>query len=235
MGSIGASGSVGSRGTNSPCGGSQLYFQMTPRQQTESPAPFDNNRITFGRNRDVIGSGSYGSVFRGLDTSNNSTVAVKEIALRTEHRIAEHQQEVMELQHEIEVMRRLHHPNIVRYLGYAQQGRFFRIYMEYASGGTISSILSKFGPMSSEQAAQVTRQTTEGLLYLHQKNIVHRDLKGDNIFLKEDGTVKIGDFGTARHLDTLKPRSNSLRGTAGSLLLKWSTEMEEIALVTCSV
>ena len=63
--------------------------------------------------------------------------------------------------------------------------------MEFVPGGTISSLLRDFGPLQDQQAAQFTRQLLLGLEYLHGKRILHRDLKGDNLFVDVDGHFEI--------------------------------------------
>jgi serine/threonine protein kinase len=84
--------------------------------------------------------------------------------------------------------------------------------MQYVSGGTISSLLRGFGPFTERQAVLYVRQILQGLSYLHNQRIAHRDLKGDNLLVDPDGTLKLADFGTAKELMT--KTSRSIAGTA---------------------
>ena len=111
-------------------------------------------------------------------------------------------------------MQKLNHPNIVKYLGSKRNEDGLSIYMEYADGGTVGDELRESGPMSEETAVGYMKQLLAGLEYLHNRRpcIVHRDLKGDNLFLMKSKDLKVGDFGTSKELQTLK-YTDSVAGT----------------------
>ena len=177
---------------------------------THAAAPPSVPHVTIGT-KDLIGAGSFGNVYRVLDVDTNAILAMKEIALSAAEG-RELDRQIHNLEREIRVMQMLDHPNIVKYLGARREGSFLHIFMEYVPGGTMTSLIRTFGPLKSRQAAQYTRQILDGLNYLHSKSIVHRDLKGDNLFVTTDGKVKVGDFGTSKELRTLHI-SNSVAGT----------------------
>ncbi|EKF27506.1 protein kinase, putative [Trypanosoma cruzi marinkellei] len=157
----------------------------------------------------LIGKGSFGVVFQAMDRDTNHIIAVKEISFS-----AGSESKVLKaVRKELALLKLLDHPHIVKCLGEECEESCLRIYMEYVSGGSISSVLRTFGPFQEKQASIYTRQMLEGLEYLHSKNIMHRDLKGDNLLVDPNGTLKISDFGTAK--DLLDPNaSTALAGTA---------------------
>jgi len=73
--------------------------------------------------------------------------------------------------------------------------------LEYVAGGSLRDILKKFGPLDEKLTKIYIRQILEGLLYLHQNKVVHRDLKCANILLSSDGEVKLSDFGASKKLE----------------------------------
>ena len=110
---------------------------------------------------------------------------------------------VRSIEREIETMEPLEHPNIVSYLGCERKEFSISILLEYISGGSIGSVLRKHGKFEEPVVSSLTRQTLEGLSYLHNVGILHRDLKADNILLDIDGTAKISDFGISKKTDDI--------------------------------
>uniref|UniRef100_A0A3B4DEN4 Mitogen-activated protein kinase kinase kinase 19 n=1 Tax=Pygocentrus nattereri TaxID=42514 RepID=A0A3B4DEN4_PYGNA len=120
---------------------------------------------------------------------------------------------------EVDLLKNLHHPNIVGFLGTALTDNIISIFMEYIPGGSISSVLNRFGPLPEKVFALYTRQILEGVAYLHDNRVIHRDLKGNNIMLMPTGIVKLIDFGCARrlnHLSTSGGHSDLLRSVHGT-------------------
>ncbi|CUG89331.1 protein kinase, putative [Bodo saltans] len=161
----------------------------------------------------VIGKGSFGVVYQAMNLDTNHIIACKEICLVNKganaHSSAD---QVKQIKQELAMLKQLDHPNIVKCLGEDCDDKFLRIYMEYVTGGSISSILKMFGSLQEKQAAIFTHQMLEGLLYLHAKNICHRDLKGDNLLIDTRGVLKLADFGTAKELAS--QATSTVAGTA---------------------
>uniref|UniRef100_A0A8B9GWI4 Mitogen-activated protein kinase kinase kinase 19 n=1 Tax=Astyanax mexicanus TaxID=7994 RepID=A0A8B9GWI4_ASTMX len=111
--------------------------------------------------------------------------------------------EYSRLEREVDLLKNLEHPNIVGFLGTALTDNVISIFMEYVPGGSISSVLNRFGPLPEKVFALYTRQVLEGVAYLHENRVIHRDLKGNNLMLMPTGVVKLIDFGCARRLNRL--------------------------------
>jgi serine/threonine protein kinase len=156
----------------------------------------------------LIGSGAFGAVYLAVNEDSGQWIAVKRLPIRqavknqTVPGDAAGRQaldsQLDELVEEIRVMRDLDHPNIVRYLHADRNEQELSIFMEYMSGGSVGSLLKKFEVFSESMVKVYMRQALSGVAYLHSKNIVHRDIKADNILLHSDGTAKLSDFGTSR-------------------------------------
>ena len=101
------------------------------------------------------------------------------------------------MEREIKLLRELDHPNIVQYLGTQRTKRRLYIFLEFASGGSVSSRLKNFGTFSEAVIRRYTLHILRGLDYLHGHNIIHRDVKGSNL-LVHTGTVKLADFGCSK-------------------------------------
>jgi serine/threonine protein kinase len=90
------------------------------------------------------------------------------------------------------------------------------IFQEWIPGGSVACLLSKFGPFSLQVIRSYLRQTLSGLIYLHDNDIMHRDIKGSNILVNDDGVVKLADFGASKKLANLHENlmmSLTVRGT----------------------
>ncbi|KAG7463865.1 hypothetical protein MATL_G00181210 [Megalops atlanticus] len=156
---------------------------------------------------EVLGRGAYGTVYCGL-TSQGQLIAVKQVALDDSDPDTA-AREYQRLQDEVDLLKTLRHANIVGFLGTGLQDNVVSIFMEYVPGGSIASIIHRFGPLPEKVLALYTRQILEGVAYLHRNRVIHRDLKGNNVMLMPTGVVKLIDFGCARRLSCLSHSANS--------------------------
>ncbi|XP_063150136.1 serine/threonine-protein kinase A-Raf isoform X1 [Candoia aspera] len=156
-----------------------------------------------------IGAGSFGTVFKGRW---HGDVAVK--ILKVTNPTSE---QVQAFKNEMQVLRKTRHVNILLFMGFMTRPSF-AIITQWCEGNSLYQHLHvQETPLEMVQRIDVARQTAQGMDYLHAKNIIHRDLKSNNIFLHEGLTVKIGDFGLA----TVKTRwsgSQQVEQPSGSIL-----------------
>ncbi|XP_026276878.1 mitogen-activated protein kinase kinase kinase kinase 5 isoform X4 [Frankliniella occidentalis] len=153
-----------------------------------------------------IGSGTYGDVYKAKQLSTNEYAAIKVIKLEPGDDFAVIQQEIL-------MMKDCRHPNIIAYFGsYLRRDKLW-ICMEFCGGGSLQDIYHITGPLTELQIAFMCRETLHGLAYLHGMGKMHRDIKGANILLTEDGDVKLADFGVSAQITATINKRKSFIGT----------------------
>ncbi|NXY84302.1 M3K19 kinase, partial [Alcedo cyanopectus] len=160
---------------------------------------------------EVLGKGAYGTVYCGL-TSLGQLIAVKQVVVGTSDQLTT-EKEYQKFHEEVDLLKTLKHVNIVTYLGTCLEDNILSIFMEFVPGGSISSIINRFGPLPEIVLCKYTKQILQGVAYLHDNCVVHRDIKGNNVMLMPNGIVKLIDFGCARRLAWV-----SLSGTHSEML-----------------
>uniref|UniRef100_A0A8C2GPC2 Mitogen-activated protein kinase kinase kinase kinase n=1 Tax=Cyprinus carpio TaxID=7962 RepID=A0A8C2GPC2_CYPCA len=153
-----------------------------------------------------VGSGTYGDVYKARNISTGELAAVKIIKL-------EPGDDFSIIQQEIFMVKECTHHNIVAYFGSYLCREKLWICMEYCGGGSLQDIYHVTGPLSELQIAYVCRETLQGLGYLHSKGKMHRDIKGANILLTDNGDVKLADFGVAAKITATMAKRKSFIGT----------------------
>ncbi|CAL9759374.1 unnamed protein product [Musa acuminata subsp. burmannicoides] len=144
----------------------------------------------------LLGSGSYGMVYEGI-SDEGIFFAVKEVSLLDQGSNAE--QCIIQLEQEIALLSQFEHENIVQYYGTDKEDSKLYIFLELVTQGSLSSLYQKYR-LQDSQVSAYTRQILNGLNYLHERNIVHRDIKCANILVHADGSVKLADFGLAKEM-----------------------------------
>ncbi|KAF7360239.1 Non-specific serine/threonine protein kinase [Mycena venus] len=145
----------------------------------------------------TLGEGEFGKVKLGIHSKYGDEVAVKLIrrdAVVNEAKMAK-------IAREIEILDMLKHPNIVRLYDVFETDKFFGIILEYASGGELFDHILAHRYLKERDAAKLFAQLISGVWYMHQKNIVHRDLKLENLLLDRHRNLIITDFGFANHFN----------------------------------
>nr|XP_057912972.1 mitogen-activated protein kinase kinase kinase kinase 5 isoform X2 [Doryrhamphus excisus] len=153
-----------------------------------------------------VGSGTYGDVYKARNIQTGEMTAVKIIKLEAGDDFSIIQQEIF-------MVKECMHHNIVAYFGSYLCREKLWICMEYCGGGSLQDIYHVTGPLSEMQIAYVCRETLQGLGYLHIKGKMHRDIKGANILLTNDGDVKLADFGVAAKITATIAKRKSFIGT----------------------
>jgi Tol biopolymer transport system component len=152
-----------------------------------------------------IGAGGMGEVYRAHDTKLSRDVAIKvlpEIVANDPERLARFHREA-------QVLASLNHSNIAHIHGYEDSNGVHALVMELVEGPTLADLIAQ-GPLTPADAMTIARQIADALESAHERGIVHRDLKPANIKVREDGTVKVLDFGLAKAMDAPVQMSSDL-------------------------
>ncbi|XP_076883970.1 mitogen-activated protein kinase kinase kinase NPK1-like [Bidens hawaiensis] len=165
---------------------------------------------------ELIGCGAFGRVYMGMNLDSGELLAVKQVSvvvnLASKDKTQAH---IRELEEEVKLLKNLSHPNIVRYLGTGREESSLNIFLEFVPGGSISSLLGKFGSFPESVIRMYTKQLLLGLEYLHKNGIMHRDIKGANILVDNKGQIKLADFGASKKVVELATMTGakSMKGT----------------------
>ena len=146
----------------------------------------------------VIGQGSFASVYRGEHRGMRRVVAVKQIVRAKLNRKLQEN-----LEAEISILQSIEHPNVMRLHEVQTTERHVYLMLEFCPGGDLMHVIKKHGAQSEAQTRVYLVQLAHGLQHLRQRNLIHRDLKPQNLLLSNHhphGELKIGDFGFARYM-----------------------------------
>src|SRR5262245_3349949 len=145
----------------------------------------------------AIGAGGMGEVYRARDAKLNRDVALKVLPSL----LSDDGDRLARFRREAQVLASLNHPNIAHIHGFEDSGDHHALVMELVEGPTLADRI-KQGPIALADALPIAKQLTEGIEAAHEQGIIHRDLKPANIKVREDGTVKVLDFGLAKAMGT---------------------------------
>uniref|UniRef100_J3LHH0 mitogen-activated protein kinase kinase kinase n=1 Tax=Oryza brachyantha TaxID=4533 RepID=J3LHH0_ORYBR len=202
--------------TRETTGASTLVVEATSESTSRdiehliSPSPHRRFRRTIKSwlKGEHLGSGSFGSVYEAI-SDDGFFFAVKEVSLIDQGINAK--QRIVQLEHEISLLSRLEHDNIVQYFGTDKEDGKLYIFLELVTQGSLAALYQKYR-LQDSQVSAYTRQILNGLNYLHQRNVLHRDIKCANILVDSNGLVKLADFGLAKEMSILS-QARSSKGT----------------------
>ncbi|CCF55614.1 hypothetical protein KAFR_0A01760 [Kazachstania africana CBS 2517] len=152
-----------------------------------------------------IGQGASGGVYTATDVNTEASVAIKKMNF-------EKQPKKELIVNEILVMKASRHENIVNFIdSYFLNGNLWVI-MEYMKGGSLTDVVTHC-ILTEQQISTVTRETLNGLRFLHSKGVIHRDIKSDNVLLSLSGDIKLTDFGFCAQINEINLKRTTMVGT----------------------
>ncbi|KAJ2895400.1 hypothetical protein MKZ38_006608 [Zalerion maritima] len=134
------------------------------------------------RTGECLGKGAFGSVYKAFNWNTGEAVAIKQVKVADLPKSE---------------LRMIEHDNIVKYIGFVKTSECLNIILEYCENGSLHSICKSYGKFPENLVGVYMTQVLQGLQYLHDQGVIHRDIKGANILTTKDGTVKLADFGVS--------------------------------------
>ncbi|KAK4757823.1 hypothetical protein SAY87_019124 [Trapa incisa] len=174
---------------------------------TISPSGRIKRNIKNWQKGTCLGSGSFGTVYEGI-ADDGFFFAVKEVSLLNQG--DQGKQSIMQLEHEIDLLSQFEHENIVQYYGTDKDSSNLYIFLEFVTRGSLANLYKTYN-LQDSQVSAYTRQILCGLKYLHDRNVMHRDIKCANILVDVNGFVKLADFGLAK-----ATRLNDVKSSKGT-------------------
>lgn len=160
--------------------------------------------------QDKIGAGGMATVYRGLDEVLGRTVAIKTMLPQ----YANDPSFAARFKQEAQAAAALQSPYIVSVYDWGKDADTYYIVMEYLRGTDLKSGIRKHGALDCKKVAQIGSQIAQALSVAHRHDIIHRDIKPQNIMVQPDGNIKVMDFGIARAKNSHLTQDNSVLGTA---------------------
>lgn len=146
---------------------------------------------------EIIGSGVYGKVYRAINNTDKKEYAIKVIPIA---KFRENKKLEECTVNEINILSSIEsNPHIIRYYDMLKTTNNFYFIYEFCNGGTLENMLAKEKKLSEQKTLQIFKQLLDAFQILNKYNIMHRDMKPDNIFF-HNGVIKLGDFGFCKNL-----------------------------------
>lgn len=193
-----------------------VCVQVQPKDEKINSTEVDNRR-EYQENfqwvkGEHLGTGAFSTCYQAWDRATGTIMAVKQISFMR-NSVAEQEKVAASITKEIELMASLSHPNVVRLLGATRQGCHFNMFLEWMPAGSVSNVLELYGAFEEPLILKYTRQVLRGLVYLHKRGVIHRDLKGANLLLDSTGHhIRIADLGTAAKMSSQFTGTEEFKG-----------------------
>jgi len=158
---------------------------------------------------EVLGRGSMGVVYKGMDPQIGKIVAIKTM----NQKILQQSEMQERFYREGAILGQLQHKNIVSVYNAGEDGHIYYIAMEYLEGVSLDRLVKDAGKLPLKRILEIVKQVCEGVHAAHRQSVIHRDLKPANIFLLEEDLVKVLDFGVAHFQNSQLTNSGMLLGT----------------------
>ena len=142
----------------------------------------------------TLGQGGMGTVYHGVHSKSNDSVAIKVIASN----MAQHQRFRRRFDSEIQTLLKLKHPNIVQLIGFGEEKGMLFYSMEYVDGENLQQQLRREKKIGWERVVDIAIEVCSALKHAHDFGVIHRDLKPANLMINSQGKVKLTDFGIAK-------------------------------------
>ncbi|KAE8250918.1 hypothetical protein A4X13_0g4252 [Tilletia indica] len=206
---VGSVFTVGSFATTTLDDGGRPKLQRDPTvQSVQSKHKLEvqeNGKTVVYQIGQCIGKGQFGSVYKALNTTTGMMLAVKRIKLT-----GKTEREITQLMQEVDLLKKLEHPSVVKYEGLVRSDGALNIILEWVESGSLYLTLKSFGPFNEALCASYVVQILEGLHYLHNRHVVHCDLKAANILTTKKGNIKLSDFGVSLNLQAMATRKDAV-------------------------
>ncbi|CAD8082823.1 unnamed protein product [Paramecium sonneborni] len=137
----------------------------------------------------VLGKGAYGVVLLAQDINFGNQLAAKIISKKSLSQI-----DIVNLRNEINIQSNLYHPNIVTMIDAFEDNEYLYMLLEYCNGGCLFTKIQLSGPLREDKAYKYFIQIVQAVQYLHQKNVLHRDIKLSNLLINQEDQIKLADF-----------------------------------------
>lgn len=141
-----------------------------------------------------VASGAFSNLYRG-------SYCGQEVAVKILKDVQDDTSQYQEFLQEVSIMRKVRHKNVVQFIGACTRKPNLCIVFEFMSGGSVYDYIRREGPLRLSQVLKIAVEVSRGMDYLHQRKIIHRDLKAANLLMDDYGVVKIADFGVARIIE----------------------------------
>ena len=143
-------------------------------------------------------------------------MAIKRYKFSEERRKVE--REFQAMRREINLLRALKHPNIVKYIqtDISDEDNTMDVLLEYVTGGSLKTLIAQYKKLEAPVIRMYTTQILSGLVYLHSKGVIHRDLKSANVLISQNGIAKLTDFGSSKQFEDLNMNNEMAKSMKGS-------------------
>ncbi|XP_070563625.1 mitogen-activated protein kinase kinase kinase 1-like [Ptychodera flava] len=160
----------------------------------------------------LIGSGAFSTCYQARDVKSGTIMAVKQVSFCRNSK-SDQEKVVSAILEEIAMLARMDHPHVSRLIGATQQGAHFNLFVEWMPGGSVASLLERYGAFQEVVIVRYMRQILHGIAYLHENQVIHRDLKGANLLIDSTGHhLRIADFGAAARMAAKTTMTGEFQG-----------------------